>query len=134
MIRFLFRRPKFPVICDVKGDLIAARTPKQLFERIIEMNISLHEGLIPVIDATAEGWVLSIDNMTVSPFTFKKSWTKKEIIKLFNESKTAKRADLEYSFRSLSAKRLDRILCDIVNLILQANKPLQQARKKAGER
>jgi len=121
------------VICDVKGVLIGAETPPQLSEQLRSIELSPGEQ-IPLIDAAAEGWVLVIDHMMVSPLTFKKSWTKKEVIELFNKSKTAKQAGLEYPARSLSSKRFDRIAGEIVKLILNANKPLQRTRKKAARR
>ena len=126
MIRFFFQRPKFPVICDVQGVLIGAGTPKKLSDHLSSIELPSGEQ-IPLIDAAAEGWVLDIDHMIVSPLTFKKSWTKKEVIEVFNRSKTARQAGLEYPERSLSSKRFDRIIGEIVKLILIANKSLQRA-------
>ena len=121
MIRFLFRRPKFPVICDAQGVLIGAGTPRQLTDQLLSIE---HPpgGPIRLIDAAAEGWALDIDRMIVSPFIGKKSWTKKEVIELFNKSKTARQVDLEYPARSLSSKRFDRIIDEIVEQIVIANK------------
>jgi len=133
MIRFLFRRPRFPIICDVQDILIAAETPKQLYDQIRSIELPAGEQ-IPVIDVTAEGWVLHTDLMVVSPLTLKKRWTKKEVIQLFNKSKTAKQAGLEYPLKSLSSKRFDWILGDVVRLPLNANKQLQRARKKTARR
>jgi hypothetical protein len=126
MIQFLFRSPRFPVICDAQGVLIGAETPGQLSDQLASIEVTPGEQ-IPLIDASAEGWVLDIDHMIVSPFTFKKAWTKKEVIEMFNQSKTACQAGLEYPARSLSSKKFDRIIGEIVNLILIANKPLRQA-------
>jgi hypothetical protein len=123
MIRFLFRRPKFPVIFDAQGVLIGAETPKQLDDQIRSIDLPQGEQL-PVIDATGEGWVLHTDFMTVSPLTFKKHWTKKEVIEVFNKSETAKQAGLEYPVRSISSKRFDQIAGEIVKLALIANKQL----------
>ena len=80
MIRFFFRRPKFPVICDVKGVLVGAETARKLYDQLNSIELSVGEQ-IPLIDATAEGWVVDIEHMIVSPLTFKKHWTKKEVIK-----------------------------------------------------
>jgi hypothetical protein len=125
MIQFLFRRPKFPVICDAQGVLVGAETPKQLSDQLASIELTAKEQ-IPFIDATAEGWVLDVDHMIVSPLTFKKSWTKKEVIEVFNGSKTARQAGLEYPTTSLSSKRFDRIVREIVKLILSANKSLNR--------
>ena len=123
MIRFFFRRPKFPVICDVKGVLVGAETARKLYDQLNSIELSAGEQ-IPLIDATAEGWVVDIEHMIVSPLTFKKHWTKKEVIELFNKSETAREAGLEYPLSSLSSKRFDRILGEIVSLILNANKAM----------
>jgi hypothetical protein len=78
MIRFLFRKSKFPVICDAHGVLIGAETPKQLSDQLASIELSLGEQM-PLVDSTAEGRVLDVDHMIVSPLTFKKSWAKKEL-------------------------------------------------------
>ena len=127
MIRFVFRRPKFPVICDVQGVLIGAQTPRKFSEVVGSIELPQGEQL-PFIDAAAEGWVLDTDHMIVSPLTFKKHWTKKEVIKMFNQSKTARQASLEYAARSLSSKRFDRVVGEIVELILSANKSVERDR------
>jgi hypothetical protein len=124
MIQFLFRRPRFPVICDAHGVLIGAMTPRQLSDQFALLEVLSGEQL-PLIDTNAEGWVLDADSMVISPLTFKKSWTKKEVIKVFNASKTANQAGLEYSGRSLSSKKFDQIIIELVKLILIANKPLR---------
>ena len=76
MIRFLFRCPRFPIICLTKDILIAAETPKQLYDQIRSIELPSEEQ-IPVLDVTGEGWVLHIDLMVVAPLTLKKRWTKK---------------------------------------------------------
>jgi len=103
--------------------LIGAKTPRQLSDQFASIEVAPGEQ-IPLIDANAEGWALDTDHMIISPLTFKKAWTKKEVIEMFNKSKTASQAGLEYPARSLSSKRFDRIIGEIVKLILIANKPL----------
>jgi len=127
VLRFFYRKPKFPVLCDVQGVLIGARTPSKLSEAIASIKLPAGEYL-PFIDASAEGWALVVDLMTVSPLTFKKRWTKKEVIAVFNGSQTARRAGLEYPLSSLSSKRFDRILGDIVELVQDANKSVERDR------
>ena len=114
MIQFLFRRPKFPVICDAQGVLIGAETPKQFLDQVRSIKLPSGEQL-PFVDTSSEGWVLDTDCMIVSPLTVKKVWTKKEVIAMFNKSKTAREQGLKYPARSLSSKRFDRIIVEIVN-------------------
>ena len=116
MIEYLFRRPEFPLICDVHGVLIGAQTPEQFEGAVSTLSLPAGEDL-PVVDASGEGWALHVEYMAVSPMTLKKRWTKKEVIAMFNDSDTAKRSGKEYSTKSFSAKRLDRIIADLVALI-----------------
>ncbi len=127
VIRFFYRNPKFPVLCDVQGVLVGARTPRELSKVIGSIQLPAGEHL-PLIDAAAEGWSLVVDYMTVSPLTSKKHWTKKEVIAVFNGSKTAMGAGLEYPLSSLSSKRFDRILREIVTLVLNADKSVERDR------
>jgi hypothetical protein len=107
---------------------VGAETARKLYDQLNSMELSTGEQ-IPLIDATAEGWVLDIDHMIVSPLTFKKHWTKKEVIELFNKSKTARQAGVEYPATSLSSKRFDRILREIVKQIRNANRRSKMDRK-----
>ncbi|MFO7727071.1 MAG: hypothetical protein R6X11_01965 [Desulfonatronovibrio sp.] len=117
-VKYLFRKPKFPVICDVHGELVAAKTHSQFSKLIGKLKLPQGEQL-PLLDARAENWVFVVDHLTISPLAVKKKWTKKEVIALFNNSKTAKENELEYSMNLLSAKRYEKILYDIVNMILK---------------
>jgi len=115
-MKCLFRVPTFPLICDVSGVLIAAETPEQFDDAISTLSLPAGEEL-PVIDGSAEGWVFHVDYMVMSPMTIKKRWTKKEIIALYNNSDAAKRSGVEYSTKSLSAKRIDRIIAEVAALV-----------------
>jgi hypothetical protein len=112
----MFRKPVYPVILDVNGLIIGAKTLKQLEDDISEIHLPAGEHL-PLIDSSGEGWSLAVDHMVISPLTFKKKWTKKEIITLFNNSEMAKKTSKEYSFKSISAKRFDRIVLELVDMI-----------------
>jgi hypothetical protein len=55
--------------------------------------------------------------MMISPLTIKKRWTKLEIIKLFNERENVEVGEgKKYSEKSLSAKCLEKIISDLVEL------------------
>ena len=127
MVQFFIRSPRFPVICDVQGIIICARTARKLSEAVDSIELPQGEYL-RLIDTAAEGWILDTDHKIVSPLTFRKHWTKKEVIELFNRSKTAKQRGLEFSARSLSSKRFDRIMGEIVELILSADKSVERDR------
>jgi len=124
MVRYLFRQPRFPVICDIEGVLIGAESPDEFVEQLSGLKLQLNKQL-PVIDATGEGWGFYTDVMVISPFVIKKRWTKKEIINMFNGSDTARSLGRQYSTKSLSSKRLDLIVRQIVEIIRSADQPLQ---------
>ena len=71
LIGYLFRKPKFPLICDVHGFLIGAETPGEFVKQVGTVNMPLGENL-PIVDATGEGWVFHTGYMVISPLTFKK--------------------------------------------------------------
>jgi hypothetical protein len=55
-------------------------------------------------------------------------------LELFNGSKTAREAGLEYPVRSLSSRRFDRIMGEIVKLILIAKKIQRTVKKRQGDK
>jgi len=128
MIQYLFRRPVFPIICDLDGALIAARSHRGFVPQVGQADVQPGKHYT-VIDATGEGWSLVSDCMVVSPLTFRKRWTKKRIIELFNNSDTAAKAGMAYSTRSLSSKRLARVVADITALVCSANRRVRRPRR-----
>lgn len=114
----------FPIICDIEGELVGAESTDELVEQLDGLKL-LPNKQFPVIDAIGEGWVFYTDVMTISPIVFKKRWTKKEIINMFNGSDTARSLGRQYSTKSLSSKRLELIVRQIVEIIRSADHPIQ---------
>ncbi|MBL7189731.1 MAG: hypothetical protein ISS70_25665 [Phycisphaerae bacterium] len=114
-IRSFFRKPKYPILCEIEGHLIGAKSDKTLAKKLslLELDDSKQ---YDVIDSTGEGWLLLIDHMVLSPVNFRKRrWTKLEIIRLFNNRANKSDPDEKpYSEKSLSAKKFDKIFRDIV--------------------
>ena len=121
MIRCLFRSPEFPLVCDAGSVLVGASSLQDFAVQVATLDLP-PDGNLPVVDASAEGWVFNTEHGVLSPLTTKKRWTKKEVIAMFNSSDAASTLGGQYSERSLSAKRFDRILTEIVKLIRSANK------------
>jgi hypothetical protein len=120
MLNYFFRKPKYPVICDIDGYVIAAKNEKSFVKRLPEVNQD-SEKTYNLLDATAEGWAFMPKHMLVSPLTLKKQWTKKELISIFNCRKNVSSEAVQYSEKSLSSKRFERIFSDIVELLLKDN-------------
>jgi hypothetical protein len=119
MVKCIFREPEFPLLCDVGGVLVGALSLAEFSRHVAVLDLPPDADLV-VVDASAEGWVFNTKHRVLSPLTFKKRWTKKEVITLFNRSDVARKLEGQYSERSLSAKRFDRIMAEIVALIRAA--------------
>jgi len=115
-LKYLFRPPKFPVIISIEGYFIGAETPADFLQQVKQAPADA-KGIYDMVDATGEGWSFLSEHMVISPITFKKRWTKKQIISLFNQriNKEAGQQEL-YSEKSISSKRLERIIADLVRL------------------
>jgi hypothetical protein len=116
----LISKPVFPVICDLDGHLISARTEKELEDHASNWKGDKYE-TCTLIDCTGADWFFNPGVPALSPLSGKNRWRKKDIIELFNNSSLAHEMRMSYSTKSLSAKRLDRIINDIVKLINTAN-------------
>jgi hypothetical protein len=118
MITYIFRKPKYPVLCSINGFVIAARSEKTFLKQLLLTDVD-SEKSYDLVDSTNEGWMFTPKEMMISPLTFKKSWTKKEIIALYNGRKNRADDCAPYSEKSLSSKRLDILFQDIVALLLK---------------
>ncbi len=115
-LQYLFRKPKFPLIISIEGYFIGAKTPADLLRKLPQAPVGNKE-YYQAIDKMGEGWSFSPGQMLLSPLALKKRWTKKQIISLFNQRTNKEDGQQEqYSEKSLSIKRLDRIITDLVQL------------------
>ena len=113
-MNFLFRKPRLPIIVDTGTGLIGAKSWAACEKQLATITFA---GMAPrdVIDATAEAFSLYPEHMAVSPLTFKKRWTKMDIIELYNSSKGLGRP--EYPTTSLGNKSMEKLVGDIVELL-----------------
>jgi hypothetical protein len=113
-LNFLFRKPRLPIIIDTNAGLIGAKSWATCAKRLATITFP---DMAPrdVIDATGEGFSLHPEHLAFSPLTFKKRWTKKAIIELYNGSKGHGRPD--YPTTSLGNKSLEKVVKDIVELL-----------------
>lgn len=113
----LFRNPVYPVIVISYDILRVANNIKELAEICVASKIPEGETVIKAIDSSAEEFWYSPDNFAIAPgFAFKR-WTKKQIIELYNSSLNAKKSKEKYPLKSISNKKLSRIIGDICNLL-----------------
>ena len=104
------------MVTNIEGHFIGAKTPKDLIRKLTKIQFDPDKSY-GMVDFTGEGWSLYAPKMVLSPLTLKKRWTKREIIKLFNERENIELAEgKKYSEKSLSAKRLNKIISDLVEI------------------
>ncbi len=120
-LKFVIRRPRFPIICQIGAELVAGNTLQQFERRLKKVNITAAKSF-KIVDGTGEGWVLHPDLSAISPFTFDRIWTKARVIESFNRSANAQRAGLQYPQRSLANRRLDAVIRDVAELLEQAER------------
>jgi hypothetical protein len=115
-IDYFLRKPIFPLICDIEGNLLVAKSKSELIRKISKFELD-NESKYDIIDITGEGWKLDCHLKVISPFTFpvsKKRWSKRRLIDLYN---TSHNSDIKYSTKSLSTKRYEKVFMDLVELI-----------------
>lgn len=117
-IQYAFRRPRFPIICAVDRELIAASSPAA-FQREVEHLDLQGTGPMDIVDATGEGWAFHPDLMVVSPLTLKKRWKKIDVIQLFNESNNSLRIGTSYPEAYIPRRSLPRIIAEVAALTAQ---------------
>jgi len=115
-LQYLFRKPIFPMVTNIEGRFIGAKTSKDLSRKLTKIQF-YQDKSYDMVDFSGEGWSLYAPKMVITPLTLKKRWTKREIIILFNERENSELAEgKKYSEKSLSAKRLDKIISDLVEM------------------
>lgn len=117
-VKYILRKPKFPIIINLDGHVIAA-TPQSLPKQLSQFELGV-DGSYDVIDQSGEGFGLYVsgDLLGVSPLVMKKTWTKLELIRLYNGRKNKTADEPAYSEKSLSAKKVQRIISDIAALLM----------------
>ena len=111
-IRYFFRMPRFPLLLDTGTELIALHSADECEARLPPL--ALTGDPRPVIDAQAEGFAFYPDLETITPLTFKKDWTKAEIVALYD---TRKPPGAPAYTRSLPNRKLADVVSDIVALV-----------------
>ncbi|MGZ5029988.1 MAG: hypothetical protein ACXWAT_10000 [Methylobacter sp.] len=111
--KIMFRRPEYPVLIVSPGKLYSAFNLKQLAEICVSLSPVGSENRLCIVDSTgSEFWYLP-EEYTLSPGFVTKKWSKKRLIETFNNSSNARESNQEYTMRSLSSKKLEKVIVDI---------------------
>lgn len=109
----LLRRPVYPLIVVSADRLYGAFSIEQLAESCIKSIPLEQKTNVVAVDSTGEEFWYSMDTYILTPgFAFKK-WSKKKIVETYNSYLSSSQADRLYSTKSLSNKRLDKIVTDL---------------------
>ena len=131
-LKFVIRRPRFPIICQIGEELVAGDTLQQFERRLRKVDLTADD-TFSIVDGRGEGWALHRDFSAISPLTVDKTWTKARVIEMFNRSANAQRAGLQYPQRSLANRRLDMVIRDVAELLEQAERAVpRQVGKETG--
>jgi hypothetical protein len=126
-ISYMFRRPRFPLICEIDGCLIGAQSAAGFRRGLARFDLSRHREF-GLIDANGERWMLLPNEMemVLAPVFATRRLRKIEIIRLFNASRSAKEAGLRYPESRIPNTRLDAIVKDLAALLPRSWAPREQ--------
>ena len=113
----LFRGPVYPAIIISDKRLYSAFDIEELAIGCMSSNPVKGSSTIQVVDSTGEEFWFTPEHNAMSFGFLSKKWTKKKIIELFNKSSNAETAKLEYPLKSLSSKRLAKIITDVCEVL-----------------
>ena len=116
MLNYIFRKLKFPIIFDFDGILVAAKSEISFTRQLDKLEIDIEKSY-PLISISGEGWMFLPQHSAISPLSTKKKWFKKDIIALYNGRRNPGSDGKQYSDKSLSTKRFEKIFKDIVELL-----------------
>jgi hypothetical protein len=120
-LKFVIRRPRFPIICQIGTGLVAGDNLQQFERRLKKVDLTAADSF-SIVDARGEGWALHPDLSAISPLTIDRTWTKARVVEMFNRSANAQRAGLQYPQRSLANRRLDVVIREVAKLLNQAER------------
>lgn len=122
-LAFAFRKPLLPILVDVSGDVIAAKSARALLQKLAALDPKPDDNF-DAVDAAGEGWGVHIfeEEIIVSPLVWKKTWTKLELIRLCNGRRNRPRDEEPYPETSLGSKKLSRIISDLARRLLEVER------------
>jgi len=113
MIGYLFRKPKYPLLIETDSRVVGARSINRI-DRLFKEAAFVNKNNYIVIDSNGEGWSFVPEHAVISPLTMLKRWNKPKIIDFFNSSLEKEGFITRYEPRSLSNKRLEQVIREIV--------------------
>jgi len=115
--RIMIRRPEYPVLIVSPEKLYSAFNLEELAGICVSLSSERSENKLCLVDSTgSEFWYL-LEKYTLSPGFVTKKWSKKKLIETFNNSSNARESNQKYPMRSLSSKKLEKVILDICGIV-----------------
>lgn len=112
------RSPQYPVIVISDNDIYPAFNIKDLGTVCYSLSPPGNSNNISVVDCSGEEFLYLSDRITLAPGIGRKKWTKKKFIDLFNQCSITQKAEIHYSLKSLSNKRVANIVHEICSMLV----------------
>ena len=115
--KVLLRSPRYPVIVISDDGLFPAYDIKQLGTLCVISESLDDDYELKVVDSTGSEFKFFPEQTTLIPGFLNKRWTKKQLIELYNTSVNAEETNIQYPLKSISSKKLSRIIGEICELL-----------------
>jgi len=115
--KVLLRSPKYPVIVIADDGLYYAFDIEELGAWCVFSEPFDDDDELKVVDSSGAEFIYFSDHTALMPGIPNKIWTKKQIIELYNTSVNAEETNSQYSLKSISSKKLSRIIGEICELL-----------------
>lgn len=111
------REPVYPLIVISAEGLYSAFNIEELAFYCVNGILLDGDKYIKAIDSRGEEFWYVPEQFTIAPSFFGKKWPKKKIIELYNNSIHEQDEFEQYSLKSLSAKKVEKIVADICKIL-----------------
>ncbi len=115
--KVLLRSPKYPVIVVADDGLYSAYNIEQLGALCVISEPFDDDDELKVVDSSGAEFIYFSEHTALMPGILNKRWTKKKLIELYNTSVNAEETNIQYPLKSISSKKLSRIMGEICELL-----------------
>ena len=128
-LKFMLRKPKFPVICDFDNTVVAFLNASDMAKKIVKFSF-IDDKHYDIIDSKGESFTLIAgSDLMVGPSFFESRWTKRRLIDLVN-NRSNKNDDSLYILKNVDSKRLEVVIRELTELLYGSDKQLNLEIKK----
>jgi len=115
--KVLLRSPKYPVIVIADDGLYSAYDIEQLGALCVISEPFDDDVELKIVDSSGAEFIYFSEHTALMPGILNKRWTKKQIIELYNTCANADETNIKYPLKSVSSKKLSRIIGEICDLL-----------------